>query len=47
NHGYHLDSNHKDFSYWYSKLFYRISYLAKKRTKRYGEGHRCFGCSTR
>ncbi|TKF74533.1 inovirus Gp2 family protein [Vibrio kanaloae] len=47
NHGYHLDSNHKDFSCWYSKLFYRISYLAKKRTKRYGEGHRCFGCSTR
>ncbi|WP_373366575.1 YagK/YfjJ domain-containing protein [Vibrio parahaemolyticus] len=24
-----------------------MSYLAKKRTKRYGEGHRCFGCSTR
>lgn len=47
NHGYYLDSNHKDFSYWYSELFYRISYLAKRRTKNYGEGNRCFGNSYR
>ncbi len=47
NHGYYLNENSERFSQQYHDLFYRISYLAKKRTKRYGEGYRCFGCSTR
>lgn len=47
NHSYYIEKNSEHFVEQYSDLFYRISYLAKKRTKRYGEGHRCFGCSTR
>ena len=47
NHGYYLNEKSSEFSQQYSDLFYRISYLAKKRTKRYGEGSRCFGCSSR
>ncbi|MGO2233997.1 MAG: inovirus Gp2 family protein [Marinomonas sp.] len=47
NNGYYLDENSQEFSQQYSDLFYRISYLAKKRTKHYGEGGRCFGCSSR
>jgi len=47
NHGYYLNENSVQFSQQYHDLFYRISYLAKKRTKNYGEGYRCFGCSTR
>jgi hypothetical protein len=46
-HGYYLNENSMAFSQQYSDLFYRISYLAKKRTKHYGEGGRCFGCSFR
>lgn len=46
-HGYYLDENCKKFSQQFSDLFYRISYLAKKRTKHYGEDSRCFGCSSR
>jgi hypothetical protein len=45
--GYYLDENSQEFSQQYSDLFDRISYLAKKRTKHYGEGSRCFGCSSR
>ena len=33
NSGYYLDENSQEFSQQYSDLFYRISYLAKKRTK--------------
>ncbi|OOE37726.1 hypothetical protein BZG04_02965 [Salinivibrio kushneri] len=31
----------------YKDIFYRLSYLAKKRTKRRNEGFRCFGSSTK
>lgn len=46
-HGYFLNENDRNFSQQYSDLFHRISYMAKKRTKHYGEGRRCFGCSSR
>ncbi|QIR94354.1 inovirus Gp2 family protein [Vibrio alginolyticus] len=44
-HGYYLVEKNEQFSQQYRDLFYRLSYLAKKRTKRYGEGSRCFGSS--
>ncbi|NAX49053.1 inovirus-type Gp2 protein [Photobacterium halotolerans] len=47
NHGYYLNEKSESFSQKYSDLFYRLSYLAKKRTKCYGEGTRCFGSSYR
>lgn len=47
NHGYYLMKGKPEFSRQYRDLFYRLSYLAKKDTKHYGEGHRCFGTSNR
>ncbi|MCE2573912.1 inovirus Gp2 family protein [Motilimonas eburnea] len=44
---YRLNQNDRNFNQQYSELFYRLSYLAKKRTKHYGEGRRNFGCSQR
>jgi hypothetical protein len=46
-HGYYLNENSQEFLQQRRDLFHRISYLAKKRTKHYGEGSRCFGCSSR
>ncbi|KMV31193.1 hypothetical protein AB733_06595 [Photobacterium swingsii] len=47
NHSYYVNKRSIDFTKEYNDLFHRISYLAKKETKHYGEGYRCFGCSTR
>lgn len=47
NGGYYLMDGKPEFSQQYRDLFYRISYLAKKDTKHYGEGYRCFGTSYR
>ncbi|MCG6459287.1 inovirus Gp2 family protein, partial [Vibrio parahaemolyticus] len=40
---HYLDQNKYDFKNKYQALFTRLSYFAKNRTKRYGEGKRCFG----
>ncbi|WP_439146116.1 inovirus Gp2 family protein [Vibrio sp.] len=47
NHGYYLMDGKPEFSQQYQKLFHRLSYLAKKETKHYGEGRRNFGTSYR
>lgn len=47
NHGYYLMDGKPEFSRQYRDLFHRLSYLAKKDTKHYGEGYRCFGSSYR
>lgn len=47
NHGYYLMEGKPEFSQQYRNLFHRISYLAKKETKHYGEGRRNFGTSYR
>tara|TARA_R110001583_G_scaffold139828_2_gene292011 strand:+ start:966 stop:1625 length:660 start_codon:yes stop_codon:yes gene_type:complete len=47
NHGYYLMNGKPEFSQQYQKLFHRLSYLAKKETKHYGEGYRNFGTSYR
>ncbi|EOV0850548.1 inovirus Gp2 family protein [Vibrio parahaemolyticus] len=44
---FYLDQNKYDFERKYRNLFFRLSYFAKKRTKHYGEGARCFGSSQR
>ena len=46
---YYLDSNaqEQDFAQVVDALMYRVSYLAKKETKHYGDGFRSFGCSRR
>ncbi len=44
---YYLDSNAQDFAQVVDDLMYRVSYLAKKETKQYGDGFRSFGCSRR
>jgi hypothetical protein len=46
---YYLDRNAPDevFIKKLNKLVYRVSYLAKKETKQYGDGFRSFGCSRR
>lgn len=44
---YYLADDKPEFNQQYADLFYRVSYLAKKETKHYGEGHRNFGCSQR
>ncbi len=44
---YYLDSNAQDFAQVVDDLMYRVSYLAKKETKKYGDGFRSFGCSRR
>lgn len=41
----YFDQNKYDFEKKYSKLFFRLSYFAKKSTKHYGEGKRSFGTS--
>ncbi|EHR5478263.1 inovirus Gp2 family protein [Vibrio parahaemolyticus] len=43
----YLDQNKYDFERKYRNLFFRLSYFAKKKTKHYGEGARCFGSSQR
>lgn len=47
NHGYYLMDGKPEFNRQYRDLFRRISYLAKKDTKHYGEGRRNFGTSYR
>ena len=42
---YYLNRNNPFYTEVYSDLIYRISYLAKDKTKPYGDGYRCFGCS--
>lgn len=44
---YYLLNDKPEFTQQYADLFYRMSYLAKNRTKYYGEGSRNFGCSQR
>lgn len=47
NSGYYLMEGKPEFNKQYDDLFYRLSYLAKNKTKHYGEGNRNFGCSQR
>jgi hypothetical protein len=42
---YILNKNKETYQGKYRLLYYRISYLAKNRTKVYGTGKRSFGCS--
>lgn len=42
---FRLDVNSKTFNDDYCNLFYAISYLAKAKTKHYGDGTKSFGCS--
>ncbi|MDA9556989.1 inovirus Gp2 family protein [Vibrio sp.] len=45
NHGYYLErNNHKSYEV-FNSLFYRLSYFAKKESKKYGEGYRNIGTS--
>ena len=44
---YYLNRNNALSTEVHSDLIYRISYLAKDKTKPYGDGYRCFGCSQR
>ncbi|WP_140368117.1 YagK/YfjJ domain-containing protein, partial [Vibrio parahaemolyticus] len=44
---YYLEQNKYDFERKYRSLLFRLSYFAKKNTKHYGEGSRCFGTSQR
>lgn len=47
NGGYYLHQSKPEFTCQYENLFYRLSYLAKKETKHYGEGRRNFSTSYR
>lgn len=42
---YRLNKNADDFDDNFDAAFYRLSYLAKVKTKVYGDGNRNFGCS--
>jgi hypothetical protein len=42
-----LDSDSNSFDGDFEELFKHVSYLAKEKTKHYGEGSRCFGASIR
>lgn len=42
---YYLDGNSSKFEGVYRDVLYRSSYLAKDKTKPYGDGYRSFGCS--
>ena len=42
---YYLNRNNAFNTNVYSEFIYRASYLAKDKTKPYGDGYRCFGCS--
>lgn len=42
---YYLDRNNSKFKGVYRDILYRSSYLAKDKTKPYGDGYRSFGCS--
>lgn len=42
---FRLDVNSKTYNDDYCNLFYAISYLAKAKTKHYGDGTKSFGCS--
>ncbi|MCU8301522.1 inovirus Gp2 family protein [Vibrio vulnificus] len=42
---YHLDINSLRFSTVLDQLFYRLSYFAKVRSKKFGDGYRNFGSS--
>ena len=44
---FNLMINDNEFDSEFKRFFHRVSYLAKKRTKNYGEGKRNFGCSQR
>ena len=44
---YYLNRNNAFSTEVHSDLIYRVSYLAKDKTKPYGDGYRCFGCSQR
>lgn len=44
---YYINKNSDDYHQQLEDLFRRVSYLAKKRTKCYGEGYRNFGTSSR
>lgn len=44
---YYLDKNSQEFNGVLHDLTYRVSYMAKDRTKPYGDGFRCFSCSQR
>jgi len=44
---YYIDKNNADYYLQLESVFNRASYLAKKITKCYGEGHRTFGTSSR
>lgn len=45
NRDYKLDRNSSDFHLQLEALFHRVSYLAKEKTKNYGDGTRYFSCS--
>ena len=47
NPGYYLDSNKPDFKLEMDKLIYRISYMAKAKSKNINQYYRSFGCSNR
>ncbi|MGO3344163.1 MAG: inovirus Gp2 family protein [Marinomonas sp.] len=42
-----LNNHSNSFDDDFNKLFKHVSYLAKEKTKHYGEGGRCFGASSR
>jgi hypothetical protein len=42
---FRLDVNSKTYNEDYCNLFYAISYLAKAKTKHFGDGSKSFGCS--
>ncbi len=44
---YYLNVNDCSYNCTYTDLIYRCSYMAKDKTKPYGNGYRCFGCSQR
>ncbi|MEH6784582.1 MAG: inovirus Gp2 family protein [Alcanivorax jadensis] len=45
NSDFHLDENEADFEFQFLRLFRRLSYYAKIRTKDYGESADCYGSS--
>lgn len=43
----HLDCNSSSFGFYYDELIYRVSYMAKDKSKHYCKEYRSFGCSQR
>jgi hypothetical protein len=42
---FRLDTNSSSYQEGYHELFFAISYLAKIKTKQYGDGAKSYGCS--